>query len=275
MTMMNAVLTGAGGGLGRALALRLAQPGARLLLADLLEVRCEETAQLCRARGAEAHVALVDVADAAQVERLGSDADRFLGRIDLVINNAGVAVTGAIGDVTLENWRWIMAINLWGVVHGCHVFVPRLVKQRGGAVLNVASAAGIACAPTMGPYNVSKAGVIALSETLAGEVTQHQVRVTVLCPVFFRTNLLETVRTSTADERTMAQAAFDNSTMTADQVAAAALRAVERGDLYCLPMREGRILWRLKRLIPQRFSRLVASRRLQQMAERRARPRSA
>ena len=99
-----------------------------------------------------------------------------------------------VGEASLENWRWIMGINLWGVIHGCHVFAPRLIAQRGGAVLNVASAAGIACAPTMGPYNVTKSGVIALSETLAAELAPHGVGVTVLCPVFFKTNLLENLR---------------------------------------------------------------------------------
>ena len=266
-----AVLTGAGGGLGRALALRLARPGVRLLLADIHQPRGAETAELCRARGAEAHVATTDVSDAAQVEQLGIEADRVLGRIDLVVNNAGVAATGAIGEAPLANWQWIMSINLWGVIHGCHVFTPRLIKQGGGAVLNVASAAGIACAPTMAPYNVTKAGVIALSETLAAEVAQHHIGVTVLCPVFFKTNLLETARVASDAERAMAESAFANSTMTADQVAAAALRAVARGDLYCLPMREARLMWRVKRLMPLRFHKTMASARLQRMARERAR----
>ncbi|MEO8603452.1 MAG: SDR family NAD(P)-dependent oxidoreductase, partial [bacterium] len=245
MTAINtAVITGAGGGLGRALALALARPGATLLLADVHEARCDETARLAAARGATAQARRVDVADAAQVEQLGAEADRLLGCIDLVINNAGVAASGAVGEVSLENWQWIMGINLWGVIHGCHVFTPRLIKQRGGAVLNVASAAGIACAPTMAPYNVTKAGVIALSETLAAEVAQHNVGVTVLCPVFFKTNLLETARAASDEQRQMAEAAFANSTMTADAVAAAALRAVARRDLYCLPMREARMMWR-------------------------------
>lgn len=265
---MHSVITGAGGGLGRAFAVQVAQPGARLLLADVHEARGAETADICRARGAEAHVALVDVSDAAQVEQLGADADRLLGRIDLVINNAGVAVSGAVGEAPLENWRWIMGINLWGVIHGCHVFAPRLIAQRGGALLNVSSAAGIACAPTMGPYNVSKAGVIALSETLAAELAPHGVRVTVLCPVFFRTHLLETARTTSPEQRAMAEAAFANSTSSAEAVAAAALRAVERGDLYCLPMREARLAWWVKRLVPQLFHQKLAAARMARMSRR-------
>lgn len=266
----HAVITGAAGGLGRALALRLARPGARLLLADILVERGEESAHLCRARGAEVQVVQTDVADAAQVEALGAHADAFLGRIDLVVNNAGVAASGAVGAAPLADWRWILGINLWGVIHGCHVFVPRLVRQRAGAVLNVASAAGFACAPGMGPYNVTKAGVIALSETLAAEVTQHGVGVTVLCPVFFPTHLLETARTVDAEQRAMAEAAFAGARATADDVAAAALHAVVRRQLYCLPMREARLVWRIKRLMPQRFHQVLANARLQRLARRRA-----
>jgi NAD(P)-dependent dehydrogenase (short-subunit alcohol dehydrogenase family) len=269
--MKTAVITGAGGGLGRALALQLAVPGARLLLSDVHAERCAETARLVEARGASAYETSTDVADPAQVEQLGADADRLLGRIDLVVNNAGVAAAGAVGEASLENWRWIMGINLWGVIHGCHVFAPRLIAQRSGAVLNVASAAGIACAPTMGPYNVTKSGVIALSETLAAELAPHGVGVTVLCPVFFKTNLLENLRVTDPQQSAMAAAAFADSTMTADAVAAAALRAVARRQLYCLPMREARMMWRLKRLMPQRFHRsLLGSARLQALAKRRA-----
>lgn len=270
MHIKTAVITGAGGGLGRALALQLARRGGRLVLADIHEQRCAETARLVEQAGGQATVTVVDVTDAAQVERLADEAERALGRIDLVVNNAGVAAGGPIGGMSLEDWQWIMRINLWGVIHGCHAFVPRLVRQGSGAVLNVASLAGIACAPFMAAYNVTKAGVIALSETLSAEVAGDNVRVTVLCPSFFKTNLLETMRSSDPQFRGLAEAAFAKSTMSADDVAAVALRAVEAGKLYCLPMREGRIVWRLKRLIPQRYVRIVANRRLQRMAQQQA-----
>lgn len=270
ISLNTAVVTGAGGGLGRAVCLQLARRGARLVISDVHQARCEETARLVEAAGGQATPLLVDVSDAAQVEGMADEAERVLGRIDLVVNNAGVAGGGKIGDVSLDDWQWILRINLWGVIHGCHVFAPRLVRQRSGAILNVASLAGIACAPWMGSYNVSKAAVIALSETLCAEVAADNVRVTVLCPAFFKTNLLETMRVTEPQFRQLAEGAFASSTMTADEVAGAALRAVERGQLYCLPMREGRLAWRLKRLMPQQFVRLVASRRLQRFAEQRA-----
>jgi NAD(P)-dependent dehydrogenase (short-subunit alcohol dehydrogenase family) len=249
----SAVITGAASGLGRALSLRLARPGARLLLADINRAGCAETVALATQRGAAAHYMNVDVADAAQVEQLAVAADAALGRIDLVVNNAGVAAAGLVGEAPLEDWRWVVSTNLWGVIHGCHAFVPRLRRQAGGAILNVASAAGLGSPPGVAAYNVTKAGVIALSETLAGELRDANVRVTVLCPSFFRTNLLVTARAS-AEVLALAEKAFAHASLTADDVAAAALRAVRCGRLYCLPMREVRIAWRLKRLVPGRFA---------------------
>lgn len=265
-----AVITGAGGGLGRALALQLAARRSRRVLGDVHQANCEETARLVEQAGGQATPLVVDVTDPAQVARMADEADRVLGRIALVVNNAGVALGGPLASTSLEDWRWIMSVNLWGVVHGCHEFVPRLIRQGGGAILNVASLAGIACAPGMSSYNVTKAGVIALSETLYAELAAERVRVTVLCPAFFRTNLMETMRVSDPHFRTLAEAAFANATMSAADVARAALRAVDQRRLYCLPMREGRFVWRLKRLMPERFVRIVSSRRLQRLAERRA-----
>jgi len=259
------VVTGAGSGLGRALVLRLARPGARLLLADLHGETCAETARLAAARGAEAEVRVVDVAEAVQVEALAAEADRLLGRIDLVVNNAGVAAGGAVGETTLEDWRWIVGINLFGVIHGCHFFAPRLAARGSGAILNVASMAGLVSAPAMGGYNVTKAGVVALSETLAAELRGRGVTVTVLCPSFFDTNLLADARFAAPELGRAARREFARARLTADDVAEAALRDVGRGRLFSLPMPEGRAAWRLKRLVPERFVRILSSSRLQRL----------
>ncbi len=114
---------------------------------------------------------------------------------------------------------------------------------------------------------ITKAGVIALNETLAAEMREHDVRVTVLCPAFFRTNLLETARSATAELAAMGKTAFAQSTMSADAVAAAALRAVARGQLYCLPMREGRLVWRFTRALTERYARLLSPARMLRLAK--------
>ena len=253
-----AFITGAAGGLGRALALQLAHRRGRLALCDVHAERLAESVEAVRAVGGEAEAHLLDVTDAAAVERIAELAWARWGGLDLVVNNAGVACAGPVGEVPLTDWRWAIDVNLWGVIHGCHVFAPRLRAQGHGAVLNVASAAGIACAPEMGPYNVGKAGVIALSETLHGELRAAGVGVTVLCPTFFPTHLLETMRATSPRQHKLAQRFFDRSKVTADDVARAALVAVEAGELYSVPQSDAKAIWALKRLAPGGFHTVMA-----------------
>lgn len=253
-----AFITGAGGGLGRALAVQLAQRGGRLALCDTHAERLAESVAAVQAAGGEAEAHALDVTDAAAVEHTAEVAWRRWDGLDLVINNAGVACAGPVGEVPLADWHWAIDVNLWGVIHGCHAFAPRLRAQGHGAVLNVASAAGIACAPEMGPYNVGKAGVIALSETLHGELGGRGVGVTVLCPTFFPTHLLETMRATSPRQHKLAQRFFDRAKVTADDVARAALASVEAGDLYAVPQADAKALWALKRLAPGGFHTVMA-----------------
>lgn len=249
-----AVITGAASGLGRALALELASRRARILIADIDSAGSEETARLVRQAGGEAFVTRCDVRQSAEVSALVGEADRTLGGVDLLVNNAGVAVGGPIGDVSLEDWAWVMEINLWGVIYGCHAFVPRFKEQRGGAILNVASAAGLLCPPNLGPYNVTKAGVIALSETLSAELSGHGVSVTVLCPTFFKTRISESSRGSgTEADRDVIEKLMARAKVQADGVARVAVEAVSAGRLYALPHPDGRWFWRLKRAVPEIF----------------------
>jgi NAD(P)-dependent dehydrogenase (short-subunit alcohol dehydrogenase family) len=248
-------ITGAGGGFGRALALELARRGGHLVVSDISAVAAEETARLALAAGAASARSLrCDVTKLADVEALSAACE---GPVDLVVNNAGVSSGGLIGDLPIDDWRWTIEVDLFGVIHGCHVFVPRLRKQGHGHVLNVASAAGLLCAPRMGAYNVAKAGVVALSETLGSELAGTGVGVTVLCPTFFETNIVRSGRF--ADDETKKLA--DNLMRRArpvEEVVRSALASVERGELYALPMADARWLWRLKRAVPGSFRGLVA-----------------
>jgi NAD(P)-dependent dehydrogenase (short-subunit alcohol dehydrogenase family) len=251
-----AVITGAGGGLGRALALELAARGGSLVISDVDGGAAEETARLARDAGArEARAVRCDVTRLADVEALAAVCE---GAIDLLVNNAGVSSAGLVGELPIDDWRWTLDVDLYGVIHGCHVFVPRLRRQGRGHVLNVASAAGLLCAPRMAAYNVAKAGVIALSETLAAELRGSGVGVTVLCPTFLRTNVATAGRF--ADERSRATAErLVAGGRPADEVARAALASVERGELHSVPMADGRWLWRLKRAAPGGFPALAAA----------------
>ncbi len=248
-----AVITGAGSGFGRALALELAGRRAHLVLADINPDNAAETARLAIAAGAStADAVRCDVTKLEDVQALAARGEP----VDLVVNNAGVASGGAIGESPMEDWRWTIEVDLFGVIYGCHVFVPVLRKQGRGHILNVASAAGLLCAPSMGAYNVAKAGVVALSETLSGELTGTPIGVTVLCPTFFRTNIARGGRFADEKGRQAAERLVSGGKDAAD-IARAALASVERGELYCVPMGDGRWFWRLKRLAPGSFGKLA------------------
>lgn len=249
------VITGAASGLGRALALALAARHGRLVLADVQVEGCEETARLALEAGArEARAVACDVTRMEDVRALSEGCE---GDVDLVIHNAGVASAGPVGELPIEDWRWTLEVDLFGVIHGCHVFVPRLRRQGHGRLLNIASAAGLLCAPQMAAYNVAKAGVIALSETLRAELAGSGVSVTVACPTFFKTGLIDAGRFTGPGLRQLGERWMARGPE-ADAIARELLRAVERGAFYALPMGEARWLWRLKRLAPGSFGRMVA-----------------
>ncbi|HEX6592062.1 MAG TPA: SDR family NAD(P)-dependent oxidoreductase [Moraxellaceae bacterium] len=263
----SAVVTGAGSGIGRAFALELARRGGRVLCSDINLATAEETVALIRAKGGEAWALACDVGNLAQVEAMAARADElFAGQTDLVINNAGVGVGGRrIGEIPMEDWQWTVGVNMWGVVNGCHVFAPRLRKLGRGGVINVCSTASFAAAPLMGPYNLTKAAVLALSETLAAESAGTGVKVTALCPTFVKTNIARDGRIPESSSR-MAQKLMDWTGVSADSVAKTTLDALDRGQLYVLPQIDARTIWRMKRLMPGMYTRGAGL--LQRLADR-------
>jgi NAD(P)-dependent dehydrogenase (short-subunit alcohol dehydrogenase family) len=250
-----AVVTGAASGLGRGFVEELLSQGARVLASDVDERGLEALVRELAA-GDRLQVRRADVSRAAEVEQLAADADALWAGADLVINNAGVGSAGPIGEVPLEEWDRVMGINFFGVMYGCHAFVPRMRRAGGGWVLNVASAAGLIATPEMGAYNASKAAVVSLSETLRGELADTGVGVSVLCPFFFKTNILESGRfygSQSARRAKVAERLMRESPLDARGVARFALEGSARGDFYLVPHRAALSAWRLKRLIPERF----------------------
>jgi NAD(P)-dependent dehydrogenase (short-subunit alcohol dehydrogenase family) len=250
------VITGGSSGLGRALAVALAERNARILIGDVNEAGAEKTIALLG--GIEAHFQRCDVTKLEDVVSLADRAEALFGGVDLAVNNAGVAVAGKVGDIPIEDWRWIVDVNLWGVIYGCQTFAPRMRARRSGTILNVASCAGLLCAPEMAPYNVTKAAVIALSETMASELKADGVTVSALCPMFFETGLLDTARGSDGERRELATKLMRENKLQAAGVAKLAIAGVERGEIHIVPHAEGRWLWRLKRLTPEKFTSLSA-----------------
>ena len=234
-----AVVTGAGSGLGRALAKALAARGAAVVVSDVRAESARTTADEIRGAGGVAHVVVCDVTRASEVAELAMEAARVAGEIDLLVNNAGIGAGGQIGTAPLETWQRTVDVNLWGVIHGCHYFVPAMRARRRGHVLNVASAAAFGSAPSMGAYNVTKAAVVALSETLAAEAARDEVGVTVLCPGFFRTNIMaDAVGVLSDDQRRFIDAEMARSKHDAASVARVAIGAVEAGKLYASARRD-------------------------------------
>ena len=188
-----AVVTGAGSGIGRALAERFAAEGMRVVVADVDEARARETEALLKGRGARTLAVQVDVQQAAAVEALAARTLEAFGAVHVLCNNAGIAgVARASWEVSLEGWEQVLGVNLWGVVHGIRTFVPIMLQQgTEGHVVNTASMAGLMSLPLLSPYHATKFAVVTISESLHMELgmTGAPVRVSVLCPGFVRTNI--------------------------------------------------------------------------------------
>jgi len=260
-----AVVTGAGSGIGRSFAEEICRRGGSVVCADIDLESAEESAAAIRSAGSRAHAVQCDVSRIEEVESLAAVADDFFGAAtSVIINNAGVGVGGArVEDISMEDWHWIVGVNLWGVVHGCRVFAPRLRRAGAGGIINVASAASFGAAPMMGAYNATKAAVLALSETLHAEMAGSGVRVAVLCPTFVRTNIIRSSRIDAA-ARVRAQALMDRQGMSGEAVARMTLDALDRGRIHVLPQLDARVSWCLKRMAPGLFTRAMglAARRI-------------
>jgi NAD(P)-dependent dehydrogenase (short-subunit alcohol dehydrogenase family) len=252
----SAVITGAGSGIGAAFAAELAGRGGRVVCSDIDETAARRTAETIVAAGGEALTLHCDVSRLDDVVQLAKSAeDWFAGPPTVVVNNAGVGAGGtAVGETDIDDWNWVLGINLWGPIHGCHVFAPILREADYGGIINVASAAAFAAAPGMAAYNVSKAGVLSLSETLAAELSGTGVNVTVLCPTFVKTNIVEAARIT--DKSTdMAGRLMRWTGFSPERVARMCLETLDRGGLYCMPQPDARIGWGIKRFTPTVYTR--------------------
>lgn len=252
-----AVVTGAGSGIGREFAIELGKRGGRVVCADINEVSAQETVALVRAAGGEAMTVTCNVSNAEDVRLLHDEATFWLGQSpSLLINNAGIGAGGhTVGATSLADWERTLGINLWGVIYGCHYFLPAMRAAGRGGIINVASAAGFAAGPRMAAYNVSKAGVMSLSETLAAELAGSGLRVTVLCPTFVRTNIFggDLIEDGAANAAAKI-ASFVG--MSPTKVARMTLDAHDKGRLYVVPQLDARAIWLGKRLAPAVHARL-------------------
>jgi NAD(P)-dependent dehydrogenase (short-subunit alcohol dehydrogenase family) len=246
-----AVVTGGGSGIGRSLAHAFARRGCRISLADVEEPALEAVVRELEGAGAEVLALRVDVGDPRDVARLADATfDRF-GAAHLLCNNAGVGAGGYVRDLPLEEWSWVLRVNLHGVIHGLHAFLPRMLASGEPChVVNTASLAGLVSLPGLSPYSASKYAVVAISEALARECEGTRVGVSVLCPGWVRTRIAESERHAGPELAARPQSpearrlralvrGLVAGGIEPDEVARRTLEGIERGELYILPGADG------------------------------------
>lgn len=258
-----AFITGAASGLGKALCLELARDGWTIGISDINEPGLKQSQAAIESAGGKAISYLLDVSDRSEYREVSGDFLSKTNGIDLLINNAGVGDGCLFEDYSLENWDWMIDINLKGVIFGCHYFIPTMKAQGNGHIINVSSIASISNSPRMSGYNVTKAGVKALSETLYGELKEFNVSVSVMLPFFFRTNIMQYSR-GDDESKEMGTLMVGGSKVSASEVAVKALKKAGNRKFYILEPIQAGILFHLQRLFPRKFldlSSLMVSKR--------------
>jgi NAD(P)-dependent dehydrogenase (short-subunit alcohol dehydrogenase family) len=253
------VVTGAGSGIGRALAVELAGRGARLALSDVDLDSAEETAQRCRSLGAEARAYPLDVADRAAVFSHAEQVAADFGAVHLVVNNAGVALHGLVSELRDEDFRWVMDIDFWGVVHGTQAFLPHLVESK-GQIANVSSIFGLIAVPKQSAYNAAKFAVRGFTEALRQEMELGATGVGVSCihPGGVRTAIARRARAAASEDKAEMAATFDKLARTSPPRAARTiLKGLERDRARILVGPDAWFVAGLPRVLGARYGRLV------------------
>jgi NAD(P)-dependent dehydrogenase (short-subunit alcohol dehydrogenase family) len=195
-----AIVTGAGSGIGRALALGLADEGARVLITDVVQERVDAVVGELRAKGAESSGWRVDHARREEVADLAGRVLEEQGPVDILCLNAGVGHGGRIEEIPIEDWEWLFGVNLWGAIYMIHQFVPQMIQRKQGWILITASGLGIMPAPGMAPYTTSKYAMVGLAESLRAELHVHNIKVSALCPGIINTNIVRDGRIDIRDQ---------------------------------------------------------------------------
>jgi NAD(P)-dependent dehydrogenase (short-subunit alcohol dehydrogenase family) len=273
-----ALVTGAGSGIGRATALALARRGANLVICDLNEAGLAETAETARRLGRDVLARRVDVGSADEMRAFAEVVHAQVEAVDVLMNNAGVGLGAGTLHTTLEDWRWIIGVNLWGVIHGCHFFVPAMVRRRrGGHVVNVASAAGYVATEALAAYSTTKFAVVGFSEALRDELSAHGIGVTAVCPGLINTPITQTSPLrgpeATPEARAYMVEVYRRRNYPPERVAENVLKAIQRNRAVAPISPEAWAMYLLKRIAPglvARLNRAMGERTRREIERRRA-----
>jgi short-subunit dehydrogenase len=248
------LITGAGSGIGLESALAFARQGCTLILVDLSLERLAEVQPQVQALGANCEIHAVDVADAHSMQQLAEQVHREFGALDVLVNNAGIAFLGSFVCTPLSAWSRSLSVNIMGVVHGCHFFLPRMLEAGGARhIVNVASAAAFAPTVNMGAYAATKHAVMGLTDTLMQELWDSKVRVSAVCPGVINTPIVRPSAGSvgsniTSDQLQKLSAYYQRTGAHPSVVATAIVQAVQRGQGLVLVGPYAKLAFHLKRV---------------------------
>ncbi len=257
------VITGAGSGIGRALALNCAARGSLLALSDVDEAGLADTVDLAKNTGArEVHATRLDVADRAAFAAYATEVAEHFGRVNVVVNNAGVSLSGDVAEMAYEDMHWVLDINFWGVVHGTREFLPHLIASGDGHVVNLSSLFGLISMPGQSLYNATKYAVRGFSESLREEmlVAGHPVGVTVVHPGGIKTAIVRNSRVVGGGDKEALTHLFDSrlARMTPERAAEIIVGAVLKNRARCLVGLDAHVLHHVAKLTGSRYQDVVA-----------------
>ncbi|HYP28495.1 MAG TPA: SDR family NAD(P)-dependent oxidoreductase [Blastocatellia bacterium] len=241
------LVTGAASGIGRALCEELGRAGATLVMADIHREGLARLASGLAEGGGRAHAAHLDVSNAEEVQALVDRVISEHGRLDYMFNNAGIAIAGELRDLSLDHWRRIIDVNLWGVIYGTSAAYSAMVEQGFGHIVNTASLAGLVGSPTMIPYATTKSAVVGLSTSLRAEAEEFGVKVSVVCPGFIQTGIFDAaIYVHSRQKDILDRIPFR--LMDVTRAARLILRGVERNKAIIVFPFYGRLLWWFQRM---------------------------
>ena len=262
-TGKTAIVTGAGSGIGRALALTLADAGCKVVITDIVEERVNDVVDELKSKGAETGGYVVDHSKREEVEKLADDFFSEWGHVDILCSNAGVAIGGRFEETPIEDWDWVLGINLWGTIYMMYYFAPKMIERRQGSILITASDAGLVAMPFMTAYQASKYGVTGIGETMRMELDAYNIKVSLLCPGDIDTNIIRDGRIYIYDKNGSSnkpelQEYYETKGAKPAIVAKAALRGLERDKAIILvPWIHHGPYYVLHRISPQLYHAVV------------------